>query len=88
MTSCCMRANMLFFVIDTYTRRILDRMGVTPDAPTYAGYQQFFHQSLPADAPLYNEYHALLDRHAKDVMPEDAACVSVMLPARHVRYGT
>ena len=56
-----------FFVIDTYTRRILDRMGVTPDAPTYAGYQQFFHQSLPADAPLYNEYHALLDRHAKEV---------------------
>ena len=69
-----------FFVIDTYTRRILDRMGVTPDAPTYAGYQQLFHQSLPADTPLYNEYHALLDRHAKEVCRKTLpACQSCCL---------
>ena len=55
-----------FFVIDTYTRRILDRMGISPPATTYGGYQQLFHEALEADAPLYNEYHALLDRHAKE----------------------
>ena len=55
-----------FFVIDTYTRRILDRMGVCAAVPTYAGYQRLFHENLRADAPLFNEYHALLDRHAKE----------------------
>ena len=69
-----------YFVIDTYTRRILDRMEVTPDAPTYAGYQQLFHQTLPTDAPLYNEYHALLDRHAKEACRKSQpACESCCL---------
>lgn len=56
------------FVIDSYTRRIIDRMGLTPDAknPKYSDYQDLFHENLPADTPLFNEYHALLDRHAKD----------------------
>ena len=53
------------FVIDGYTRRILERLGFSPDNESYRAYQQFFHQNLPADPALYNEYHALLDRHAK-----------------------
>lgn len=55
-----------FFVIDSYTKRILGRLGITPNTTTYAGYQQLFHQGLPSDVALYNEYHALLDRHAKE----------------------
>ena len=55
------------FVIDSYTRRILERMGLAPGGrrPGYRDYQALFHDSLPADTPLYNEYHALLDHHAK-----------------------
>ncbi len=69
-----------YFVIDTYTRRILDRMGIMPDAPTYAGYQRLFHHNLPTDAPLYNEYHALLDRHAKEACRKSLpACQSCCL---------
>ena len=67
-----------FFVIDTYTRRILDRLGVRPAVATYQGYQRIFHQRLPAEAPLFNEYHALLDRHAKEAChktsPQCATC--------------
>ncbi|MDA0262651.1 MAG: endonuclease [Chloroflexi bacterium] len=56
------------FVIDTYTRRIMDRMDLTPVAarPKYADYQAVFHINLPADTQLFNEFHALWDRHAKE----------------------
>ncbi|MFH1539276.1 MAG: endonuclease III domain-containing protein [bacterium] len=48
------------FVIDAYTRRILARHGwCAPDAG-YDELQALFAGSLPADAPLFNEYHALL----------------------------
>ena len=55
------------FVIDSYTRRIIDRMGLAPAGrnPGYGSYQALFHHNLPADPPLFNELHALLDHHAK-----------------------
>ena len=55
------------FVIDSYTRRIVDRMGFAPPGrnPGYGAYQSLFHRSLSADAGLFNEFHALLDHHAK-----------------------
>ncbi len=54
------------FVIDTYTIRILDRLGIVPEdgRRRYADWQAFSHQNLPADVPLFNEFHALLDHHA------------------------
>lgn len=63
-----------FFVIDSYTRRILGRMGMAPASQTYHAYQELFHQGLPADAALYNEYHALLDRHAKETCRKTPLC--------------
>ena len=56
------------FVIDTYTRRIMDRIGMTPDTgrPKYGDYQAVFHTYVPQDIQLYNEFHALWDRHAKE----------------------
>ncbi len=61
-------ANKPSFVIDTYTRRIMDRMEITPQAarPKYSDYQAVFHDNLPHETPLYNEFHALWDRHAKE----------------------
>ena len=55
------------FVIDSYTRRIVDRMELTPGGrnPGYARYQALFQDNLPHDTPLFNEFHALLDHHAK-----------------------
>lgn len=62
------------FVIDSYTRRILDRLGLMPERRTYAGYQALFHDHLTRDALLYNEYHALLDRHAKATCRKTPLC--------------
>ena len=67
------------FVIDAYTRRIVQRLGLLPlDAKSsYQAYQDLFHSNLDEDVPLFNEYHALLDRHAKDTcapVPRCAAC--------------
>lgn len=55
------------FVMDSYTRRIIDRMGLTPAGrnPGYRSYQALFQGNLPSDTALFNEYHALLDHHAK-----------------------
>ena len=73
------------FVIDSYTRRIVDRLGIAPDAHSYEAYQALFEDHLPADAALYNEYHALLDAHAKAVCtkrePRCGACVLLDLCA-------
>ncbi len=53
------------FVIDAYTRRIADRIGLAPASRTYEGYRAMFMAALPADAALFNEYHALLVEHGK-----------------------
>jgi len=48
------------FVIDAYTRRILDRHGLAEGSETYEQLQGLFMNHLPHDPALYNEYHALL----------------------------
>jgi len=54
------------FVVDAYTKRILSRKGlVAPDAD-YNTVQRLFMENLPADAVLFNEYHALIVRAAKE----------------------
>ncbi len=48
------------FVIDAYTRRIFSRLGLTDAGASYREHQQFFMNRLPADAALFNDYHAQL----------------------------
>ena len=62
------------FVIDGYTRRVLTRLGLAPESESYGAYQRLFHEALPPDLRLYNEYHALLDRHAKERCKKDPIC--------------
>ena len=67
------------FVMDVYTQRIVDRMLPRHGLRGYDAYQALFERHLPHDAPLFNEYHALLDAHAKNVCtkrePRCASCV-------------
>ena len=66
-----------YFVIDSYTRRILKRLGLAPHGESYRDYQELFHNELGPNAALFNEYHALLDRHAKETcrkVPRCAVC--------------
>jgi endonuclease-3 related protein len=62
------------FVIDAYTRRILSRIGLTPEKDSYDGYQAFFMEHLPPDAEIFNEYHALLVRLGKDFCHRRPLC--------------
>jgi endonuclease III related protein len=76
------------FVIDAYTRRIIDRLGLAPADLTYAGYQELFMANLPADVTLFNEYHALLVRHGKEVCRKQPLCERCCLvPEKRDRRG-
>ena len=48
------------FVVDAYTRRIFERHELIPPHASYMDIQDFFERSLPRDASLYNEFHALI----------------------------
>ena len=62
------------FVVDAYTRRIVNRLGLAPADDSYAACQQLFMAHLPADAGLFNEYHALLVQLAKDACRNRPLC--------------
>jgi endonuclease-3 related protein len=72
------------FVIDSYTRRILSRLKLTPTNNSYRSYQDLFQENLPLDQSLYSEYHALLVSLAKDVCHKtpvcDRCCLANMCP--------
>ncbi len=48
------------FVVDAYTRRILERHDIITGKWSYEEIQALFMDNLPEDAKLYNQYHALL----------------------------
>ncbi|HKJ83051.1 MAG TPA: endonuclease III domain-containing protein [Mariprofundaceae bacterium] len=62
------------FVIDAYTRRIFTRLGLIPPDTTYHTLQALFEANLPAEVPLYREYHALIVMHAKAHCRSRPAC--------------
>ena len=64
------------FVIDSYTRRIVQRLGVLVKerGDGYGAYQALFHDNLPHDTEMFSEYHALLDRHAKEACAKNPRC--------------
>jgi endonuclease-3 related protein len=55
------------FVIDAYTRRFFARLGVIKGDEGYETLRHMFEDELGADAQVFNEYHALIVRHGKDV---------------------
>lgn len=67
-------ANKPIFVIDAYTRRIINRIGLAPDSNSYTAYQALFMENLPANAGLFNEYHALLVCLGKNICRNRPLC--------------
>ncbi len=55
------------FVIDAYTHRIMDRVGLNPNQNSYSTLQTIFMENLPPEESLFNEYHALLVCLGKNV---------------------
>jgi endonuclease-3 related protein len=74
------------FVVDAYTSRVLARHGWIDSEADYHAIQAEFARQLPEDAPLFNEYHALLvelgKRHCKKQAPQCEGCpLEPLLPA-------
>jgi len=62
------------FVVDAYTRRIFSRLGLGPGGDSYPRWQGFFMENLPPREGLFNEYHALLVRHGKELCRKKPRC--------------
>ena len=73
--------NLPSFVIDAYTVRVLTRLGIlgAESKNSYDDVRGLFHEALPEDVGLFNEYHALFVAHGKDVCtarkPKCGECV-------------
>jgi endonuclease-3 related protein len=62
------------FVIDAYTKRVLHRHGIVSHDTTYHEMQELFHNNLPEDVQLFNEYHALFVMVGKHYCKPRARC--------------
>lgn len=64
------------FVVDAYTRRIFHRMGhLNGKKASYESIRALFESRLPTSTDLFNEYHALLVRHAKEHCRKKPQCL-------------
>ena len=66
--------NRQFFVVDLYTKRIFSRLGLCNLEDKYEDIQKLFMNSLPKDSSLFNEYHALIVKHAKEHCKKTPQC--------------
>src|SRR6266536_1603134 len=77
----CYAAGQPLFVVDAYTRRIFTRLGLLGRGLGYGEVQRFFMDRLPADAALFNDYHAQLVRLGKEVCRPRPRCGACPLEA-------
>jgi len=67
------------FVIDAYTKRIMQRLGYCNEKTSYDELQYLFMNKLPKDFSLFNEYHALLVEFGKEYCKKKANCEDCFL---------
>lgn len=70
------------FVIDAYTRRIFARLGLVAAEAPYERLREAFERALGPEPRLFNEYHALIVAHGKDVCRPQPRCGLCCLRAR------
>ena len=61
------------FVIDAYTKRLAERHKLT-EKLDYDSLQRLFTNNLPKDHQLFNEYHALIVKNAKEFCRKKPDC--------------
>lgn len=66
--------NRAVFVVDAYTRRIMEREKMTHKDWSYWEVQKLFMDNLPPKVALYNQYHALLVNTGKDYCKKEPNC--------------
>jgi len=70
------------FVVDAYTRRLFSRLNKDWEwmkRITYDDLKSFFEKRLPDDLDLYNEFHALIVKHSKEVCKSKPLCEECVL---------
>lgn len=67
------------FVIDAYTRRLFSRLNLIEGREDYEVLRSGFEQALGPDVGLFNEYHALIVAHAKDICKPKPRCTQCVL---------
>ena len=67
------------FVIDSYTHRLLSRLGWIAGKYDYDKLQAIFMNALPHDVGLFNEFHALIDRHSSKICRKAPRCGECVL---------
>jgi endonuclease-3 related protein len=75
-------ANRPVFVIDAYTRRSAARLGLCDLAIRYDALRALFMDTLPRQASLFNEYHALFVRLGKEACRKRPLCSVCPLAAQ------
>lgn len=67
------------FVIDAYTRRLLDRLDWVAGTPSYEALRASFMAAIPAHVETYAEYHALVVTHMKRTCQKRPRCAECPL---------
>ncbi len=67
------------FVVDTYTKRIFMRLGLLVGSEKYDEVVSLFTENLKKEYTIYQEYHALIVRHAKEHCRKTPNCVGCVL---------
>jgi endonuclease-3 related protein len=62
------------FVVDAYTRRLFSRLGLVRETDDYHLVRSLFMDHLPAEVPLFNEYHALIVEQCKRHCRKKPSC--------------
>ncbi len=67
------------FVIDAYTRRIFERLGILSGGEQYEVIAGVIADSIEEDPEVYKEFHALIVRHGKEHCRKTPDCITCIL---------
>jgi len=79
--------NRKIFVVDAYTRRVFSRLNLTSIDDDYNTVQEFFHREFRGNIKKYNEYHALIVAHGKDICRNKPLCTGCCLNGKCFYYS-
>lgn len=71
--------NIPVFVVDAYTKRIFTRIGLLEESADYEEISRIFTNNFENDSVIFQEYHALIVRHAKEYCKKKALCKTCIL---------
>lgn len=67
------------FVVDAYTRRLLDRLGWLKQGESYDQVKTLIEAQVSPEVELYKRFHALIVQHCKDVCRKNPNCKQCFL---------